>query len=195
MRICFFGDSLTNGFGDEEFRGWPGRICRPMMARGHEITCYNCGVRGNTSLDIRTRWESECDARVADPEDLRLVFSFGVNDTKVEGGRRRLALSESLEHAQAILAAALRRAPVLFVGPPPVADPFHTDRVREFSLALGEGCRSLAVPYLDLFPVLEGRRQWTAGLANDGYHPPAAGYQMIADAVASWDAWLAWFGL
>jgi len=56
LRICFVGDSLTNGTNDEEFQGWPGRLCAAECARGHELTHYNLGVRAETSEQIEKRW-------------------------------------------------------------------------------------------------------------------------------------------
>jgi hypothetical protein len=33
IRICFFGDSIVNGTGDDACLGWVGRICSPVYAR------------------------------------------------------------------------------------------------------------------------------------------------------------------
>jgi hypothetical protein len=54
MRICFVGDSLVNGTGDPVGLGWVGRACAAARRRGHEVTCYNLGIRRDTSADIAT---------------------------------------------------------------------------------------------------------------------------------------------
>ena len=41
MRICFFGDSFVNGTGDDDCRGWPGRLCAEARQRGCDVTLYN----------------------------------------------------------------------------------------------------------------------------------------------------------
>ncbi|MEK9967464.1 MAG: GDSL family lipase, partial [Rhodospirillaceae bacterium] len=56
LRICFIGDSITVGSGDAGFLGWPGHLCVAETARGHDLTLYNNGVRGDTSAMIRPRW-------------------------------------------------------------------------------------------------------------------------------------------
>src|SRR5262245_46811519 len=79
MRICFIGDSLVAGTGDPEYLGWAGRISAAARRRGHDVTCYNLGIRGNTSAQILARWRSEAEARFVEGQDCRLIFSFGVN--------------------------------------------------------------------------------------------------------------------
>ena len=49
LRICFVGDSLTNGTNDEEFLGWPGRRCAGEFAKGHSLPYYNLGTRAGTA--------------------------------------------------------------------------------------------------------------------------------------------------
>ena len=52
IRICFVGDSLVNGTGDEMALGWAGRLCAMAHTRGSSVTYYNLGIRRNTSKDI-----------------------------------------------------------------------------------------------------------------------------------------------
>jgi len=56
MRICFVGDSMTNGTGDPEYLGWVGRVMRDERTRRAELTSYNLGVRRDRSDQIRARW-------------------------------------------------------------------------------------------------------------------------------------------
>ncbi len=49
LRICFIGDSITNGYGDPEYRGWPAFLSAAARRGGSDITAYNLGVRGDTS--------------------------------------------------------------------------------------------------------------------------------------------------
>ncbi len=39
IRICFVGDSITAGTGDNTCLGWPGRISAAEIARGHDVSC------------------------------------------------------------------------------------------------------------------------------------------------------------
>ncbi|MGH6975830.1 MAG: GDSL-type esterase/lipase family protein, partial [Stellaceae bacterium] len=79
LRIGFFGDSFVNGFGDPDSLGWVGRVGAAAIARGHDVTIYNAGIRGNTSTDVRDRWRDEAVHRLPAAHPRALVFSFGVN--------------------------------------------------------------------------------------------------------------------
>ena len=120
LRICFVGDSLTNGTGDHAFLGWPGRICRREVQAGHNITCYNLGIRAETTEMIRARWRAECTPRLLDSFPGALVFSFGTNDTAEEAGQTRVAAGRSIENARAMIAEAMDWKPTLWIGPPPI---------------------------------------------------------------------------
>ena len=80
IRVCFFGDSFVNGTGDDACLGWVGRACAAGRRRGVDLTCYNLGIRRDTSADVPQRWEREAQARLPPEHDGRLVFSFGAND-------------------------------------------------------------------------------------------------------------------
>ncbi len=52
------------------------------------ITYYNLGIRGETSRDLAQRWQAEVKRRTAPHHDMRIVFSFGTNDTTLETEQR-----------------------------------------------------------------------------------------------------------
>jgi acyl-CoA thioesterase-1 len=206
LRICFVGDSLTNGTGDHAFLGWPGRICRREVQAGHDITCYNLGIRAETTEMIRPRWRAECAPRLLDGFPGALVFSFGTNDTAEEAGRTRVAAGRSIENARAVIAEAMDWKPTLWIGPPPIdesqqpfqAGPgspvrsFSNARIAALSDAFAAAAADMGVPYLDLFTPLAGDDAWRRAV-GDGVHPPDDGYAIIAERVAGWDAWRRWF--
>jgi lysophospholipase L1-like esterase len=206
LRICFVGDSLTNGTGDRSYLGWPGRLCRRERQAGHDITLYNLGIRAETTEMVRERWRAECAPRLLDSFPGALVFLFGTNDTAEENGEPRVAFDRSLENARAMIAEAMDWKPTLWLGPPPIdeaqqpfqAGPgmpvreFQNARIARLSDAFAEIAAGLGVPYLDLFTPLSGDSAWD-GAAGDGVHPPDDGYAIIAERVAGWDAWRSWF--
>jgi lysophospholipase L1-like esterase len=160
------------------------------------VTCYNLGVRRDTSADVLARWHDEVRRRLPPdhPEyDPRVVFSFGVNDTAADGCGARVRPHVSLDNARQVLGAARRAYPVLFVGPPPVATPQHNERIAALSSQLAGVCRSLDVPYLAVFDPLAASRVWMDEVASgDGSHPGAAGYAALAQLVTAWEAWRRW---
>ena len=193
LRICFIGDSLVAGTGDPEFLGWAGRICRSARTRGHDVTCYNLGIRGNTSAEILARWKGEAEVRAVAGQDCRLVFQFGVNDTKDVDGRRIVEPEQAIVQARRILSEAKAWQPVLMVGPPPIEDETRNARIADISGRLNALCRELGVPYLDTFGAFYTGAVWLSAVrAGDGVHPIAEGYDAWATLIDSWPAWRAW---
>jgi acyl-CoA thioesterase I len=192
IRICFIGDSLVNGTGDETALGWTGRVCAAAFASGTPVTYYNLGVRGETTRDIRLRWERECAVRLPQSVEGRIVLSCGVNDSVLEAkGGTRVRFEESLRNVTQILRAAVRYQR-LVVGPPPAGDAAHTQRIAALSNAFAHEMTQLNLPYVDLFKPLANDAVYLASLrAGDGYHPTSVGYVRMADAVKASPAW--WF--
>lgn len=192
IRICFVGDSFVNGTGDEEFLGWTGRVCQAATKAGHSITAYNLGIRRDTSADIAARWEVECDRRLPPDCDSRVVFSFGANDTTVEERQRRLTSHASERYAEEILRAASRRFKTLFIGPPPVADTEHNERIVEVGALFREVSSRCGVCYLSVIEPLRECPGWMSAVrSGDGAHPNSRGYAQMAELILRWPAW--WF--
>lgn len=193
LRICFFGDSIVAGARDPACMGWVGRLCEKANREGHVLTAYNLGIRHDTSADIAARWEIEAARRLPPLHDGRLVFSFGINDTMIEEGTRRLSFDESIEITTGILRKAASRYPTLFVGPPPVTDDAENIEIERLSAAFAALSGSLNVPYLDTFKPLLAVEAWReSAAAVDGYHPLDDGYAAFAEVAAAWPAWRAW---
>lgn len=209
LRICFIGDSLTVGTYDDEFLGWPGRLCQAERKRGVELTAYNLGIRSDTSIMIGERWQRECQARLPDIFDCRLVFSFGENDAAMlPSGEVRMPLEASVAAARDLLLKAKAWRPTLWIGPLPTPDrrqPFRLDpgvafyfdnaRTAKYNTAYRQLAREIGVPYLDLFTSLSTDQDWDRMQheEGDGVHPPARGYARIAKLVEAWPAWRRWY--
>ena len=184
MRICFFGDSFVNGTGDPDFLGWVGRVCARSSVP--DLTAYNLGIRRDTTSDIAARWRDEATRRLPDEVDGRLVFSFGVNDA-VQGK------TDTLANARAILAEASAWKPTLMIGPAPIEDAGVNVRVAALSQSLGRLCAELGAPFLPVFDPLAASPLWMAEVASqDGAHPGANGYELLAGLVSGWSAWRDW---
>ncbi len=208
IRICFVGDSLVLGTNDETYLGWPGRLCRDGRAAGHDVSLYNLGIRAETSEQIAPRWRAECKARIWDVHPGALVFSFGANDcAEIIGEGRRVSLEHSKEIARSMMAQARDWLPTLWVGPPPVDDSrqpfqvnadlayhFASERMAELNAAYTEIAADLGIPYLDMYARLIDDPAWPGMYEDaDGVHPIAAGYEVMAEHIADWEAWQAWF--
>lgn len=194
MRICFFGESYVNGTGDPTFQGWVGRLCAAARSQGHDITAYNCGIRGATSTLIRETWLAEATARLPTDQKCAVVFSYGTNDCWRENGVPRVPLEAQFDNTFAILKAATARWTALFVGPPGLpaydAQTLHETDHAARCARTKTLCAELEVPYFDTLAVYGQFAQWRAeAVANDGAHPGAAGYAEMAHALNAWPPW------
>ncbi|TVT28621.1 G-D-S-L family lipolytic protein, partial [Amycolatopsis rhizosphaerae] len=123
LRVCFVGDSFVAGVGDPEHLGWAGRVAARTHRSGPPLTAYNLGIRRNTSDDVLGRWRAECLPRFPHGCTSAIALSFGVNDTMVEGGRRRVPADRSAANLVTLLdEIPSATGPVLVIGPVPVAD-------------------------------------------------------------------------
>ena len=208
LRICFVGDSLTAGTFDDEYLGWPGRVCQAERARGHDITAYNLGIRSDTSELISNRWRRECEGRLPEVFDGRIFLSFGENDAAMlPNGDVRVSLDLSVSIARKMLAEVSGWRPTLWMGPIPTPDArqpfrlsseiayyFDNARTAQYNKAYRKLATEVGVPYLDLFSALSNDRDWAViqHEEGDGVHPPARGYARIAEVVQSWAPWRQW---
>lgn len=191
--LCFVGDSFVQGYGDPDMRGWVGRVCADTAALGHDLTVFNLGIRGQTSGQIATRWHPEAELRLSPrPYAQRgLVFSFGANDVA-----QGVGLAQSQACTEAILEQARTLAPILLIGPAPIADTPAADSQLQALCGMMAACAGrLGIAYLPIFAALRQNPTWMdEALAADGAHPAAGGYAALADLVRGWSAWQDWFG-
>lgn len=193
IRICFLGDSFVNGTGDDDALGWVGRVCADARAAGADVTCYNLGIRRQTSRDVLARWRAECAPRLPAGCDGRLVLSFGVNDTTLENGVPRVAHAEACATLRRLLieTAALPR---VMVGPPPIDDDAQNARIATLAAEFARICADGGVPWVDLYAPLVADPVYRAEVAaNDGAHPRRGGYARMAAIVLASPHW--WFHL
>lgn len=192
LRICFVGDSYTNGTSDPDYLGWTGRVSITARRKGYNLTSYNLGVRRETSTDIAKRWQQEVQLRLPSSCKPFVVFSFGINDTTLENGHPRVAESQSVENARGMLRTAKRLSSVAMIGPPPTADVEQNLRTRRLSSLFAQVAASEGIPFLSVFDQLATDGVWMSEVtAGDGAHPSAAGYAKLAALVEVWPGW--WF--
>ncbi len=203
LRVCFIGDSITNGTGDTGFLGWPGRLCAAEVDAGHNLTDYNLGIRGDTSADIVPRWHDEVAARLSPLLHCAIVFNFGINDATEENGEIRVSMGQSIKNARALLSEAKLMHSTLWIGPSAVDDsrmPLMTEtgetrdkrnaRTADYNLGFKALADELDVPYLDMLAKTINDADWH-GLLSDGLHPGPAGHQKMAEIVMGWIGWRA----
>lgn len=195
MRICFFGDSFTQGSGDDACLGWVGCISADARRQGVDLTSYNLGVRRDTSEDIRKRWHAEATARLPAGSDTRLVFAFGNNDVALGSDKLDELATSITSNAKEILAPATQMAPTLLIGPvPQTASSNAATRIDVIYDKLEQAAAEFEVPFLDLRPAPAAVWDvWHAeAKQGDGAHPNEGGYRALAGYIGRWPAWQSW---
>ena len=191
LRVCFFGDSLTAGVGDEAALGWVGRVVASARRAGTDLTGYNLGVRRQTSQDVQVRWLAEARPRLRHGDGSGVVLAVGVNDTTVDAGQRRVPESGTLRALRLVADQAGEQGwPLLVVGPTLVHDHQHNRRILALSEAMGSESAALHVPYVEVAAALQDDDWLGEVAAQDGAHPSARGYErlsrMIGPVIAEW---------
>jgi len=191
LRLIFFGDSLVNGACDPEMLGWCGRLSRLTAARTPEVTHYNLGVRHQTSRELAARFRAELAIRLAGDFEKRAVISIGFNDTVLENGIPRVPPADSRAALEEMLAAAAESAcPVLVVAPPTATEAAQADRIRALAEAQEQICAARSVPFIPGHALTADSPVWLHEAAgNDGYHPRAAAYAALAEAIFRTPEW------
>jgi lysophospholipase L1-like esterase len=188
MRICFVGDSMTNGTGDHAHLGWVGRVLQDERKRHPELTGYNLGVRRDRSDQIRAHWKSEVERRLPAEYEGRVVFSFGANDAAQE---RDPALT--MADAEAMLTEAKARWPIFMIGVVPIPVEETLRRIRALDRAYVPLCARLGVPFLSVFDELMATPVWLdEARAGDGAHPGAGGYTRMSELILASPVWQKW---
>ncbi len=171
-RVVFFGDSITDIWNLEEY--FPGK---PYLNRG---------IGGQTTPQMLIRFRQD----VIDLHPRVVVILAGTNDIAGNTGPMSLTDIEANYASFAELARA-HNIRVVFSSVLPVhnytpkAQEFFAERPPEKILTLNHWlkgfCAANAATYLDYFtPMVDDKGLLKRDLAEDGLHPNAAGYKLMA---------------
>lgn len=172
VRILFFGDSLTAGYGLSEEQAFPALVGRELKKSG-EYEIINAGLSGETSAGGKNRIEWV----LQQPIDV-LVLELGAND-----GLRGLPLDQTRANLQDIITKTQAKYPdvkIIIAGmevPPNLGDSYSKE-FRTIFPELASKNNAVLIPFL-----LNG----VAGDKNlnlpDGIHPNIDGHKVVANNV------------
>jgi len=200
--VFAFGDSIAHGWADFERGGWVNRLATHLYSQEAEhadwkVSCYNLGVRGDTTRDMLARLRREVEPRLGPPDrDNIFILACGTNDAAFVPavGAHVVPLAEFGENLDAAIreATTFPRARVLLATIIPVVEELmgpvgangetrlnryverYNDRINE--LAAAHGAR--VVDLYAAFSKTDYRR-----LMKDGLHPNAEGSALIFEQV------------
>lgn len=193
MHLHFFGDSFTEGFGEISGRGWVDRVLDATPEHPGAISGFNHGLRGSTTAQIRTTFDSVLGSSDRSIPGIAVVLCGGANDSLDLSPGGPLRTGTSLANMTAMVERCRSEAwPVLVVGSPPIigADEEVRGLLRSFSDDLAAACRAQGVPFIGTEDRLAVDERWRRDV-HDGAHPGSLGYQVLADLILE-RGWLEW---
>ncbi len=171
VKLVFFGDSLTAGYGLPAPAAFPARLQQALRGKGIDVEIVNAGVSGDTTSGGRDRLEWS-----VPPDTQAVILELGANDALrgIDPKVSRAALDDILTKLKA------RNIAVLLCGM--VAPPnYGADYAQAFNSLYPELAKKHGVPLYPFF--LDG----VAGEAQfnqpDGMHPTAAGVDVIVSRI------------
>jgi acyl-CoA thioesterase I len=171
--ILFFGDSLTAAMGLDPSEGYPAEIQEKIDSLGLNYEVVNAGLSGETTAAGKNRldWVLNQDVDV-------FVLALGAND-----GLRGIPVEETRRNLQAIIDKVREKNPqveIILAGMqiPPNMGPEYTADFRELFPEIAEKNDIHLIPFL-----LEGVAGVPELNQQDGIHPTAEGYDIVAQNV------------
>lgn len=171
--ILFFGDSLTAGYGLDTTEAYPALIQKKLDSLGYDYDVVNAGLSGDTSAGGKGR----IDWILKQSVDI-FVLELGAND-----GLRGIPLSETRQNLQDIIKkvkAKNANTKIIIAGMqiPPNMGPEYTSEFRNIFPDLAEKYNLELIPFL-----LEDVAGNPDLNQEDGIHPTAKGYEIVAENV------------
>ncbi len=169
QRVVFFGDSITDVWGRQRGRFFPGK---PWLNRG---------ISGQTTPQMLIRFRPD----VLELKPEVVVILAGINDiagntgaeslSEIEGNFRSMVELAQAEHVRVVLCSVLPAAKFPWR---PGTDP--RDEVAALNTFLQELAQERHAVYLNYFAAMVGPDRGTrAELTLDGIHPNDAGYAVM----------------
>lgn len=171
--ILFFGDSLTAAMGLDPSEAYPAEVQEKIDSLGLHYEVVNAGLSGETTAAGKNRIDW-----VLNQEVDVFVLALGAND-----GLRGIPVEETRRNLQAIIDLVRAKSPgvkIILAGMqiPPNMGPEYTSEFRKLFPELAQANDIYLIPFL-----LEGVAGDPALNQQDGIHPTAKGYEIVANNV------------
>lgn len=189
MRICIFGDSITEGFYDDEKNGWVNRIKNNFSS--DEI--INLGVSGDTTEDLLSRFDED----IVGKEPDMIIFAIGINDSIYLPKQKHnyVNFDKFKENIKALIEKSKKfTGKIIFIGLTPVDESltmpiswelemhYSNEQVGKYDNAIGELCKGENIKFIDILS--DFSREDYKSMLSDGLHPNAEGHKWMANKIA-----------
>lgn len=188
MNICIFGDSITEGYYDEEKGGWVNRVKKKL----NNDKIYNLGISGNTTQDLLKRFDSG----ILNKNPDIIIIAIGVNDSAILASKNNnwVAIDKFEENIVKLIKKSKKISKeIIFIGLTPCEEektspiPWAPDVtyknafIKKYNDEIKEICKKENVKFIDLYD--EMVKMDYKELLQDGLHPNANGHKWMAEKI------------
>lgn len=191
INILIFGDSITYGAWDDEKAGWINRLRLILENKNdHYYNIFNLGIPGDTTINVKERFNYECKHRYNINAQTIIIFSIGINDSYIVDGKNNVSILDfkknildlinmAKEYTQNILFIGLSKVDESQVNPLSWDDniSYLNKEILKFDKELESICYQNKIAYLDIFDLLE------ISDLKDGLHPNNVGHKKMCDEI------------
>lgn len=178
--IGLLGDSIANGYWDEEKGGWFNRLTeRLKKQKPKAYTFCNMAKGGDNCIDIYHRLLSEAAGR----EIETLIIAGGINDIIQSSSESQISsLTRQMTWHKILTFAQKNFSRVLVLGIAPALEgeikPYNVfifnAEIEEYNRQLAEWCAEHDVAFYSPYQACQ---QWKEDMYEDNVHPNAKGHQ------------------
>lgn len=197
MNILFFGDSITQGAWDPN-GGWVNYTSEVLYRKTldsnfkYYYSCFNLGISGNTSRDLKNRIEKEISDRVEVKDKSIIIVNIGVNDSMFsKSGANFVDIEEYRNNITHIISLSKEyNTQIKFIASFPVNDnlvnpipwfdsySYLNSEIEKYNQALFKICTDHKIMYININKHLL-KMKYIDNLL-DGVHPNTNGHKSIS---------------
>jgi lysophospholipase L1-like esterase len=188
IKICVFGDSISQGYNDYKEGGWINRLRKYFDLSDYDISVFNLGVSGDNTFDLLKRFKVEAEAR----KPNLIVFAIGINDSQYVNSKNnpRVSLSDfnknllefknlSKQFTDKIIFIGLTKVDEVKVTPIPwsITKYYDNENIKTYNLAIKNFCEKNHLSFIEMFDLLNDKD------LEDGLHPNSKGHKKMFNRV------------
>ncbi len=191
INILIFGDSITYGAWDKENGGWVNRLRLALENKSEAyFNIYNLGIPGETTIDLKKRFDNECNYRFNTNDKTIIIFSVGINDSQIIKDKSLVLIKDFKKNIIKLIDKAKQYTPyILFIGLTKVDENrtnpvswdnninYSNEEVIKYNEVLKNICKEKVINYLEIFNLLDIKD------LDDGLHPNNNGHQKLCEEI------------